>query len=106
MLSRFHQSLFGVTFGLLCVLPLLVKREKKPPARNAEVLLEQAQQQMREAQAKNRARAVAVITQKNNLQALADQMQKRIGHLTERSESADSEEDRLDLLRERDEHQK
>lgn len=102
---RSLSSLLGVLFGFLCVFPLLARRKKKAPANTAEMLLQQAQQQMREAQAKNRARAVEVITQKNNLQALADQTQKRLDRLTEKIEAADSQEDRelgQSLTRERD----
>lgn len=85
---RSVYSLLGVLIGFACVFPLLFKREKKP-VRDAEFLLQQAQIQMRDAQAKNRARAVEVITQKNNLQALVDQTQKRVDRLTERAESVD-----------------
>ena len=75
---RTTYSLLGVLAGFACVFPLLVKREKKMPGSSAEVLLQNAQEQMREAQAKNRERAVQAITQKNNLQALADQTEKRV----------------------------
>lgn len=105
MLPRSAYSLLGVLAGFACVFPLLVKREKKLPSSNADALLDQAQAQMRDAQAKNRERAVQAITQKNNLQALVDQIQKRIDRLTERSESADSAvngETRRSLLAERD----
>jgi phage shock protein A len=53
-----------------------------------EILLQQAQQEMREAQAKNRERAVQAITQKNNLQALVDQTQKTIDNLQAKAEIA------------------
>jgi phage shock protein A len=102
---RSTYSLLGVLAGFACVFPLLVKREKKPLSSSADALLEQAQQQMREAQAKNRGRAVQAITQKNNLQALVDQTQKRIDKLTERAESADftvERETQRSLLAERD----
>ena len=107
MPTRSLQSFFGVLFGFLCIFPLLVKREPKAPADTSEILLQQAQQQMREAQAKNRERAVQVITQKNHLQALADQTEKRVSRLTERLEAADAsdEETRRDLLEQRSKHQ-
>ena len=58
MPSRFSSSLLGVLFGFVCVFPLLVKREKKVLVLSSEVLLHQAQAQMREARSKNRERAV------------------------------------------------
>lgn len=105
MTPRSAYSLLGVITGFACVFPLFVKREKKMPSSSAEVLLQQAQQQMREAQAKNRGRAVAAITQKNNLQALADQTEKMITRLTERSEAAEDAEAIKALLIERDKYQ-
>lgn len=87
MTPRAYSSLLGVLLGFGCVFPLLVKRDKKEPADTAEALLQQAQAQMREAQAKNRARAVQTITQKNNLQALVDQTQKHLDQLVEKAES-------------------
>jgi len=53
-----------------------------------EILLQQAQQEMKEAQAKNRERAVQAITQKNNLQALVDQTQKMVDNLQAKAEIA------------------
>ena len=106
MPPRSYPSLLGVLLGFFCVFPLLVKREKKVPVLTSEVLLRQAQEQMREAQAKNRARAVEVITQKNNLQALTDQTQKMVDRLTERAEAAELPDDRQDFLAERDTAQK
>ncbi len=88
MTPRSYQSLFGVLFGFLCIFPLLIKREKKAPILTSEVLLQQAQQQLREAQAKNRDRAVQAITQKNNLQALLDQTQKTVDRLTRQAEAS------------------
>ena len=105
MLTRSTYSLLGVVAGFVCAFPLLVKREKKMPDSSAEVLLQKAQAQMREAQAKNRERAVAAITQKNNLQALADQTQKMVTRLTERSEAAEDAEAIKNLLLERDKYQ-
>ncbi len=88
-----QQSFLGVLVGFTCALILFSKREKKPPVDDAEVLLQQAQQQMREAQAKNRERAVQAITQKNNLEAIVDQTQKTISRLEERAELARQEGD-------------
>jgi phage shock protein A len=84
-----NRPLVGVLLGFACVFFLFVKREeKKPPRDDAESLLELAQQQMREAQAKNRSRAVEAITQKNNLQALADQTQKMVNNLQAKAQKA------------------
>lgn len=102
MTPRSYPSLLGVLFGFFCVFPLLVKREKKTPIPTSEVLLQQAQEQMREAQARNRERAVQAITQKNNLQALADQTQKMVDRLTDKAEAAETQDDRRELLKERD----
>ncbi|MCW3062096.1 MAG: phage shock protein [Capsulimonas sp.] len=63
-----------------------------------EILLQQAQQEMREAQAKNRERAVQAITQKNNLQNLVDQTEKTIANLQAKAELALKNGDR-DLAR-------
>lgn len=104
-----NRSLVGVLLGFTCVFFLFVKRqEKKPPVDDAELLLQSAQSQMREAQAKNRERAVEAITQKNNLQALADQTRKMVIDLEERAELArhKGSADRADaLLAERDQYQ-
>lgn len=105
---RSAYSLLGVLAGFACVFPLLVKRERKMPGSSAEVLLQKAQAQMREAQAKNRERAVQAITQKNHLQALADQTEKRVSRLTEQIEGPALGEDAANqqsLLRERRKHQ-
>lgn len=104
---RSIYSLLGVLAGFACVFPLLVKREKKPPGSSAEALMQKAQQQLREAQAKNRDRAVQAITQKNNLQALVDQTQKAVARLTERLETSSfgDEETRQNLLVERSKHE-
>ena len=53
-----------------------------------EILLSQAQDEMKAAQAKNRERAVQAITQKNNLQAEADKTQKIIDNLQAKAELA------------------
>ena len=100
-----NRPLLGVLLGFACVFFLFVKREeKKPPVDDAEMLLERAQQQMREAQARNRERAVQAITQKNNLQALVDQMRRMVNRLEEQAKAAGQEGDterEQDLLTER-----
>ena len=63
-----------------------------------EILLQQAQQEMRENQAKNRERAVQAITQKNNLQAESDKTQKIVDNLQAKAELALKNGDR-DLAR-------
>jgi len=63
-----------------------------------EILLQQAQQEMRESQIKNRQRAVEAITQKNQLQALVDQTQKTVDNLQAKAEMALKNGDR-DLAR-------
>jgi len=63
-----------------------------------DILLQQAQQEMKEASAKNRERAVQAITQKNNLQALVDQTQKTVDNLQAKAELALKNGDR-DLAR-------
>ena len=89
-----NRPLLGVLLGFACVSFLFVRREeKKPPVDDAELLLQSAQQQMREAQAKNRERAVEAITQKNNLQALFDQTQKMVNNLQAKAEKAREEGD-------------
>jgi phage shock protein A len=63
-----------------------------------DVLLQQAQQEMKETQAKNRERAVQAITQKNNLQAEVDKTQKMVNNLQAKAELALKNGDR-DLAR-------
>lgn len=63
-----------------------------------EVLLSQAQQEMKENQAKNRERAVQAITQKNNLQAEVDKNRKMVDNLQAKAELALKNGDR-DLAR-------
>ncbi len=63
-----------------------------------EILLQQATQEMKEAQAKNRERAVQAITQKNQLQALVDSTQKTVDNLGAKAELAQKNGDR-DLAR-------
>jgi phage shock protein A len=99
-----NRPFIGVLLGFACVFFLFVKREEKPPQDGADLLLQSAQQQMREAQAKNRERAVQAITQKNNLQAMVDQMQRMVSRLEEQAKAAGQEgntEREQDLLAER-----
>ena len=102
------RSFLGVLLGFTAMFFLCVWREeKKPPTDTAEMLLQQAQQEMREAQAKNRERAVQAITQKNNLQALADQTQKMVDSLGAKEDKARAEGDAertSDLLTEREKY--
>jgi phage shock protein A len=63
-----------------------------------EILLQQATQEMKDAQAKNRERAVQAITQKNQLQALVDSTQKTVDNLGAKAELALKNGDR-DLAR-------
>ena len=101
-------SFLGVLTGFACVFLLFSRREKKPELDDAEVLLQIATQEMREAQARNRERAVQAITQKNNLQALVDQTQKMVDRLETKAEAAREEGDlerERDLRAERDKYQ-
>ena len=82
-LMRYLKGLFGVG---------LDKME------DPEILLAQAQQEMKENQAKNRERAVQAITQKNNLQAEVDKTQKMVNNLQAKAELALKNGDR-DLAR-------
>ena len=69
-----------------------------------ELLLQQAQQEMRDLHAKNRERAVQAITQKNNLQQMVDDLQKRVDNLQGKAEIALKRGDRdlaLQLLKEK-----
>jgi len=63
-----------------------------------DILLQQAQEEMKEAQRQNRERAIQAITQKNNLQALVDQTQKTVDNLQAKAEIALKNGDR-DLAR-------
>ncbi|MES2459093.1 MAG: PspA/IM30 family protein [Armatimonadota bacterium] len=58
-----------------------------------EALLARAQQEMQELHARNRDRAVRAITQKNNLQQLVDDTQKRVESLQEKAELAENNGD-------------
>lgn len=64
-----------------------------PGADDPESLLERAQAEMRELHARNRDRAVRAITQKNNLQQLVDDTQKRVDTLQQNADLADSRGD-------------
>ena len=69
-----------------------------------DVLLSQAQREMTEMHARNRERAVQAITQKNNLQQMVDDTQKRVDSLQQRAEVALKRGDRelaLQLLKEK-----
>jgi phage shock protein A len=69
-----------------------------------ELMLQQAQQEMRDLHAKNRERAVQAITQKNNLQQMVDDLQKRVDNLQGKAELALKRGDRdlaLQLLKEK-----
>lgn len=63
-----------------------------------EVLLQEAQREMRENMAANRQRAVTAITQKNNLKAMLDEQEKRVATLQAQAEMAVKKGDR-DLAR-------
>jgi len=69
-----------------------------------ELLLQQAQEEMRAVHAKNRERAVQAITQKNNLQQMVDDTQKKVDMLQAKAELALKRGDRdlaLQLLKEK-----
>ncbi|MDQ2801079.1 MAG: PspA/IM30 family protein [Armatimonadota bacterium] len=72
-IMRYLKGLFGMKLDQL---------------EDPEVLLAQAQQEMKENQARNRERAVQAITQKNNLQALVEQQQKTVDNLQAKAEFA------------------
>lgn len=63
-----------------------------------EVLLRQAQDEMRKSLAENRQRAITAITQKNNLKALLDEQEKKVAQLEAQAEMAVKKGDR-DLAR-------
>ncbi len=85
------RSFFGVLLGFGGIFFLFAKREKETSPDDAETLLMLAQNQMREAQARNRVRAVSAITQKNNLQAHFDQTQKIVDNLQAKAQTAHDE---------------
>jgi phage shock protein A len=64
-----------------------------PGQEDPEALLARAQQEMQELHARNRDRAVRAITQKNNLQQLVDDTQKRVAALQQKAELAESSGD-------------
>jgi phage shock protein A len=69
-----------------------------------DLLLQQAQEEMRTMHAKNRERAVQAITQKNNLQNMVDETQKRVDALQAKAELALKRGDRdlaLQILKEK-----
>ncbi len=71
---------------------------------NPDILLEQAQREMQEVHARNRERAVQAITQKNNLQQMVDDLQKKTSTLQAKAELALKRGDRdlaLQLLKEK-----
>ena len=97
MLERFWSYIKSLMSGGLD------KRE------NPELLLEQAQNAMREAQAQNRMRAVEAVTAKNYLQQQVKDTQKRIDNLSEKADAAEKRGDLAlaqSLRRERDRFQK
>lgn len=61
---------------------------------NPEILLQQAQRELRENAAANRQRAVTAITQKNNLKAMLDEQEKRVATLEAQAEMAVKKGDR------------
>lgn len=73
----------GMIVGAMVALGagLTAPRREKRDLTDPETLLQMAQQEMREAQAKNRERAVSAITQKNLLQAECDKLQKMLANL-------------------------
>ncbi len=69
-----------------------------------DILLSQAQQEMQQLHARNREQAVQALTQKNNLQAEVDRVQKEVNNLQAKAELALKNGDRdlaLQLLREK-----
>lgn len=71
---------------------------------NPDILLDQAKREMQEMHARNRERAVQAITQKNNLQQMADDLQKQVDNLQAKAEFALKRGDRelaLQLLKEK-----
>ncbi len=66
--------MFGRIWRYLKALVLGKLDEMEDP----EVLLQQAQREMRDNLAANRQRAITAITQKNNLKSLLDEQEKRI----------------------------
>ncbi len=72
---------------------------------NPDLLLEQAARDMQEVHARNRERAVQAITQKNNLQQMVDDLQKKTTQLEAKAELAVKRGDKdlaLQLLKEKE----
>jgi phage shock protein A len=69
--------------------PIVVQPDLDDP----EVLLSQAQQEMKETQAKNRERAVQAITQKNNLQAEVNKAKMMVSRLQDKADAARLKDD-------------
>ena len=99
---------------LLRLLRYLLRRiaawlsRKADATEDPEVLLDQARREMLEMQAKNRERAVQAITQKNNLQQMVDDTQKRVANLQSKAELALKRGDRdlaLQLLKEKQQYE-
>ena len=76
MLKRFWRYIVALLSG------------KMDQIEDPEILLSQAQREMTEMHARNRERAVQAITQKNNLQQMVDDTQKRVNNLQARIELA------------------
>ncbi len=76
MLSRIWRYIVALLSG------------KMDQIEDPEVLLSQAQREMTEMHARNRERAVQAITQKNNLQQMVDDTQKRVDNLQAKAELA------------------
>lgn len=76
---------------------------------NPDLLLQQAQEEMRAVHQKNRERAVQAITQKNNLQQMVDDTQKKVDMLQSKAELALKRGDRdlaLQLLKEKQSYER
>lgn len=76
MLKRFWQYIVALLGG------------KLDQIEDPEILLSQAQREMQEMHGRNRERAVQAITQKNNLQQMVDDTQKRVDNLQQKAELA------------------
>lgn len=96
MLKRFWRYIVALLSGKLDQLE------------DPEILLSQAQREMQEMHARNRERAVQAITQKNNLQQMVDDTQKRVDNLQSKAELALKRGDRelaLQLLKEKQQYE-
>ena len=95
MLKRFWQYIVALLSG------------KLDQIEDPEILLSQAQREMTEMHARNRERAVQAITQKNNLQQMVDDQQKRVNTLQAKAELALKRGERdlaLQLLKEKQQY--